>query len=237
MFERLRNLANRMTGSASDLSVATATQLSQWAKGQGWSFAFQGDPAQFHLGGLVAGQPWRMESGAPARDYIHGTELRARADLHVVPEVALMVISRALKEELEGRVYGAITDTLQTAVDDNLPQELRWLAIYEELHWPELPASFSRLFAVVGDCADHGHHWVNAAVVSHLLMERIPAERVQAPLLLMLADGKVSLRMQTTPRHLPDLQYATALLTTAASVAVQSLPLCGNSQPDTLPPG
>lgn len=233
MFERLRNLANRIAGSASDDSVATAMQLSQWAKGQGWAFAFQGEPAQFHLGGLVAGQPWRMESGA----YIHGTELRARADLHVVPEVALMVISRALKEELEGRVYGAITDTLQTAVDDSLPQEMRWLAIYEELHWPELPASFARLFAVVGDCADHGQHWVNAAVVSRLLMERVPAERVQAPLLLMLADGKVSLRMQTTPRHLHDLQYATALLTTAAAVAVQNLPLCGNSQPDTLPPG
>lgn len=237
MFERLRNLANRITGSTSDKSVATAVQLSQWAKGQGWAFAFQGEPARFHLGGLVAGQPWRMESGAPARDYIRGTELRARADLHVVPEVTLMVISRALKEELEGRVYGAITDTLQTAVDDSLPQEMRWLAIYEELRWPELPASFSRLFAVVGDSADHAQRWVNAPVVSHLLMERVPAERVQAPLLLMLGDGKVSLRMQTSARHLPDLQYATGLLTTATAVAAQNLPLCGDSQPDTLPPG
>jgi len=153
MFERLRSVFTRGATSAADRSTATATQLSQWAKGQGWSFAFQGEPAQFHLGGVAAGQPWRMESGAPARDYIHGTELRARADLRVAPEVALMVISRSLKEELEGRVYGAITDTMQTAVDDSLPQEMRWLAIYEELRWPELPTSFSRLFAVVG--AEH----------------------------------------------------------------------------------
>ena len=237
MFERLRSVFTRGATSAADRSIATATQLSQWAKGQGWSFAFQGEPAQFHLGGVAAGQPWRMESGAPARDYIHGTELRARADLRVAPEVALMVISRSLKEELEGRVYGAITDTMQTAVDDSLPQEMRWLAIYEELRWPELPTSFLRLFAVVGDRTDDAQRWVNAALVSHLLMERVPAERVQAPLLLMLGDGKVALRMQTAARHLPDLQYATALLTTAAAVAAQNLPLCGDSQPDTLPPG
>lgn len=237
MFERLRTVFTRGAGSSTGASVATATQLSQWAKGQGWAFAFQGEPAQFHLGGVVAGKPWRMESGPPARDYVQGTELRARADMRVVPEVAVMVISRVLKDELEGRVYGAITEPLQTAVDDNLPQELRWLAIYEELRWPGLPASFSRLFAVVGDSVEHAQRWVNAAMVSHLLMERVPAERARAPLLMMLADGKVSLRMETVARHLPDLQYAAALLTTAAAEAAQNLPHCDDSQPDTLPPG
>lgn len=237
MFESLRNVFSRGAGSSAGTGVAAPAVLAQWAKGQGWAFAYQGEPAQFHLGGMVAGKPWRMESGAPTRDYVNGTELRARVDMQVVPEVALMVISRALKEELESRVYGAITDTLQTAVDDSLPQEMRWLSVHEELRWPELPISFSRLFAVVGDSADHAPHWVNAAMVSHLLMERVPAERVQAPLLLMLADGKVSLRMETTARHLPDLQYAAALLTTAAAVAAQNLPPSSDSQPDTLPPG
>ena len=74
MFERLRSVFTRGATSAADRSIATATQLSQWAKGQGWSFAFQGEPAQFHLGGGAAGQPWRRASGAPTRGYSHGPE-------------------------------------------------------------------------------------------------------------------------------------------------------------------
>lgn len=236
MFERLRSIFSAGRGSAADKGVVTAAQLAQWAEGQGWALAFQGEPAQYQLSGSVAGQPWRMESGAPTRDYILGTELRARTDAHVAHDVAVMVISRPLKEELEGRVYGAITDTLQTAVDDSLPQEMRWLSIYEELRWPELPVSFSRLYAVVGDRADHAQRWVNAAVVSHLLLEREQAAQAQAPLLMMLADGKVSLRLQTVARHLPDLQYAAALFTTAAAVAALNLPRPGEQPPDTQPP-
>lgn len=237
MLEKLRNVFTRGHAQADEAGLATATQLAQWAAGQGWAFAFHGEPAQFLLGGLVAGQPWRMESGVPTRDYVQDTELRARVDMHIAPEIAVMVVSRPLKEELEARIYGAITETTQTAVDDSLPQEMRWLSIYEELRWPELPASFSRLYAVVGDRTDHAQRWVNAALVSHLLMERAQAQLAQAPLLLMLTDGKVSLRIQTTPRHLPDLQYAAALFTTAAAVAAQNLPPPPDSQPDTLPPG
>jgi len=217
--------------------VATPAQLAQWAAAQGWAFAYQGEPGQFQVGGAVAGHSWRIESGAPTRDYVHGTELRGRADMRIAPEIAIMVVSRALKEELEARTYGAITETMQTTVDDSLPQEMRWLSMYEELRWPELPASFSRLFAVVGDRVDHAQRWVNAAVVSHLLMERAQAGRALAPLLLMVSDGKVLLRMQTTPRHQPDLHYAAALFTTAAAVAAQNLPPPPDSQPDTLPPG
>lgn len=237
MFERIRNLLGRGQRPGTESGVATPAQLAQWAAVQGWAFAFQGEPAQFQVGGAVAGQSWRIESGAPTRDYVQGTELRARADMRIAPEVALMVISRGLKEELEARTYGVITEATQTRVDDSLPQEMRWLSIYEELRWPELPGSFSRLFAVVGDRADHAQRWVNAAVVSHLLMERAQAGRALAPLLLMVSDGKVSLRMQTTPRHQSDLHYAAALFTTAAAQAAQTLPPPPDSQPDTLPPG
>jgi len=177
-----------------------------------------------------------LESGLPTRDYLHDTELRARADVHAATDVCVMVISRALKEELEGRVYGAITESLQTAVDESLPQEMRWLAMYEELQWPELPPSFLQLFAVVGERSEQARRWINAAVVSHLLGDRSAAQ-VALPLVLMLSGGKVSLRMQTTACHLPDLEYATALLRVAATVAAQNLPPAADSEPATLPPG
>ena len=147
-----------------------------------------------------------------------------------------MVINRALKEALEGRVYGAITETLQTAADESLPQEMRWLAMYEELQWPELPPSFVRLFAVVGDRSDQARRWVNAAVVSHLLGNR-SEEQAALPLVLMLSGSQLSLRMQTMARYVPDLEYATALLMVATTVAAQNLLPAADSGPATLPPG
>jgi hypothetical protein len=130
--------------------------------------AFEGEPDRFVLQGrwssTLAARKWR-----PTRDYIQGTELRVRAELALSPDAHVMVINRALKEELEGRVYGAITDSLQTTVNQSLPQEMRWLSIYEELRWPQMPASFLRAFAVVGEDLDTARHWVNAALVSQLM--------------------------------------------------------------------
>ena len=236
MFERLRSVFARSQGAVNNQGIATPGQLALWAGAQRWSFDFQGEPARFQLGGMVAGQPWLLESGPPTRDYLTGTELRARTDPHAAPDVCVMVISRALKETLEGRVYGAITETLQTAVDESLPQEMRWLAMYDELQWPELPPSFARLFAVVGERSEQARRWVNAALVSHLLGSR-SATQAALPLVLMLSGGKLSLRMQTMACYLPDLEYATALLVVATTVAAQNLPATAESGPATLPPG
>lgn len=236
MFERLRSVFARSQEPVHIQGIATPAQLALWAAAQRWSFDFQGEPARFQLSGTVVGQPWLLESGSPTRDYLKGTELRARTDPHATPDASVMVISRTLKEVLEGRVYGAITETLQTAVDESLPQEMRWLAMYEEVQWPELPPSFIRLFAVVGDRKEQARRWVNAAVVSHLLGSR-SAEQAALPLVLMLSGGQLSLRMQTMDCYLPDLEYATALLMAAATVAAQNLPPAAESGPATLPPG
>jgi hypothetical protein len=172
MFKQLRKALGLSPEPAAQLGVVTPGQLAQWAGAQRWAFAFDGEPDRFVLQGQVVEHPWRLESGAPSRDYMQGTELRVRAELALNPDAHVMVISRALKEELEGRVYGAITNSLQTTVDQSLPQEMRWLSIYEEMRWPQLPASFVRAFAVVGEDLDTARHWVNAALVSQLMRDQ-----------------------------------------------------------------
>ncbi|HNI76871.1 MAG TPA: hypothetical protein PK363_09955, partial [Giesbergeria sp.] len=208
MFKQLRKALGLSPEPAAQLGVVTPGQLAQWAGAQRWAFAFDGEPDRFVLQGQVVEHPWRLESGAPSRDYMQGTELRVRAELALNPDAHVMVISRALKEELEGRVYGAITNSLQTTVDQSLPQEMRWLSIYEEMRWPQLPASFVRAFAVVGEDLDTARHWVNAALVSQLMRDQHQAPPGQAPLVLMVSDASVSLRMQSSGRYLPDLEYA-----------------------------
>jgi hypothetical protein len=237
MFEQLRKafgLNNHPK--AGSQGVATPGQLALWAGAQRWDFAFEGEPDRFVLQGQVVEHPWRLESGAPTRDYIQGTELRVRAELALSPDAHVMVINRALKEELEGRVYGAITDSLQTTVNQSLPQEMRWLSIYEELRWPQMPASFLRAFAVVGEDLDTARHWVNAALVSQLMRDQQQLPPGQVPLVLMVSDASMALRMQSTARYLPDLEYAMALFLTASVVATHHLPPTADDHgPSTLP--
>lgn len=237
MFEQLRKafgLNNHPK--AGSQGVATPGQLALWAGAQRWDFAFEGEPDRFVLQGQVVEHPWRLESGAPTRDYIQGTELRVRAELALSPDAHVMVINRALKEELEGRVYGAITDSLQTTVNQSLPQEMRWLSIYEELCWPQMPASFLRAFAVVGEDLDTARHWVNAALVSQLMRDQQQVPPGQVPLVLMVSDASMALRMQSTARYLPDLEYAMALFLTASVVATHHLPPTADDHgPSTLP--
>ena len=57
-------------------------------------------------------------------------------------DVAVLTINRPLKEALEKRAYKMYTDTLQTTEDPGLPEEMRWLAIYDEAGWGTLPPEF-----------------------------------------------------------------------------------------------
>lgn len=73
-----------------------------------------------------------MAAGAPTRDFITGNGFTACAQLQVPDEVAVLIMSRKLKDTLEKKAFDAHTDSLQTAVDVNLSMEMRLLAAYEE---------------------------------------------------------------------------------------------------------
>ena len=64
-----------------------------------------------------AASRWRLQLGRPTRDYIRGEELRARAELGIDDDVAVLVMNRPLKEALEKQAYQMYTDSLQTSVD------------------------------------------------------------------------------------------------------------------------
>ena len=118
-----------------------------------------------------------------------------------------MVLNRPLLETLEGTAYTAITDTLQTNVSASLPEEVRWLAMYEQMAWPGLPASFRKHFAVVAERLEVAQRWVHAPVVSQLLNAvegEGGAERARSPMVLMLVRGRVYLRVEHTQRSLAE---------------------------------
>ena len=230
MFDRLRN-AFRAPGNPLSASGRPVTQreVARWAAGQRLAIITHATEGHFDLGGDLYGHPWRLECAAPSRDYLQGLELRGRADVGADPDAAVMVLNRPLLETLEGTAYTAITDTLQTNVSASLPEEVRWLAMYEQMAWPGLPASFRKHFAVVAERLEVAQRWVHAPVVSQLLNAvegEGGAERARSPMVLMLVRGRVYLRVE----H--EIAHAKQLLLVAGQSALQNLPPLSVVGPD-----
>ena len=205
------------TFSNDDLAAA------DWARAQGLSFASSGEGKGFVITGRLLGKPWKLERGRSSRNYIHGDELRARAELGISDDVSVLIMNRALKDSLEKRAYQMYTDTLQTTADPNLPEEMRWLAMYEEVGWEALSTAFLQRYAVLADDRSHAELLIDANLAALMMSWPEPAPDAQVPFLLMLMRGKAYLRMQFSPATQATLAHAGLIFNTACESAVDGL--------------
>ncbi len=218
MFERLKNA---LTGSfAVETARSHADPVSEWAGMQGLAYTGSGDGKGFSLKGQIAGRPWRLERGKASRQYIEGEEVRARAELAIHEEISVLIMNRPLKEVLEKRTYQMYTDSLQTTADPNLPEELRWLAMYPEVGWSGLSDAFWVRYAVMADQREHAVAWITPALAHLMLSWPEPGPAPEVPFILMIMRGKLYLRMQYTPADMPTLEHASTVFTSACEAAI-----------------
>lgn len=231
MLETLKNalgLASAKPSKASDLAKVpiltkpkVSEKVSEWASTQGFNLSGRADGRQgYQLEGKVGGKDWRIELGKPSRDFIKGTELRARAALGVRDDV-VMIMSRELKDQLEKRAFESYTDALQTVVDPDLPEEMRWLSIYDEVGWEALGDAFLTNYAVLSDDRSSAMAWVTQELVN--LLMAWPMNDHSTPKILMLLRGKVYLRMQVSEHDLPTIEHATVVFTTTCELVLSAL--------------
>jgi hypothetical protein len=200
-------------------AAGPGSKVSEWAGMQGLSFSQRGDGrGGYHVEGKVGGKVWRLEQGAPSRDFIKGTELRARAELGVSEDVSVMVLNRQLKNELDKRAFALYTDSLQTIADPHLPEEMRWLSIYEEVGWESLGTPFLNNYAILANSKDHAMAWISQDMADSMMAW--PDMNPKSPKILMLLRGKAYLRMQHTDGDLPTLEHATSVFTAACELAL-----------------
>lgn len=222
MFDRIKKAFVR-EAKPSELPPASqsmASPVSEWAAQQGFAMSVQGAGQTVVVEGKVSGRPWRMELGRPTRNYIRGEELRARAELGLDEELAVMIINRPLKDALERQAYSMITDTLQTTADPNLPEEMRWLAMYDEVGWDSLPQEFWTRYSVLTDRRDHALAWIDPPLAQQLLEWPAPAPSAEVPFMLLLLRGKAYFRMEYSPAGMSTLQHAAHVFTSACESAV-----------------
>ncbi len=231
MFEKFKNALgfgaetkSRNTVSSSYDALAEQANVktvSNWASLQGWNYSKRSDGrGGYQLEGKVGQKIWRMEQGKPSRDFIKGCELRGRAELDIRDDVAVLIMNRHLKNDLEKRAYAQYTDSIQTIADPNMPEEMRWLSIYEEVGWEGLGDPFLNNYAILANDRDTAMLWLDQEIVDALLSwpEFDPA----SPKILMLLRGKAYLRMQYSQDDMPTLEHAVNVFTSTCIQAQAS---------------
>ena len=201
-------------------SVMHAGQVSEWAATQGFGFSVDDAGQNIALEGKVGGRPWRLQLGRPSRNYIFGEEVRARAELGIDESAAVLIMNRPLKEALEKRAFELYTNDLQTSVNNSLPEEMRWLAMYDEVGWESLPEAFWKRLAILTDNRDCALAWLDPSLAELMMNWPVPAPSAEVPFMVLLLNGKAYLRMEYTPADLTTLQHAARIFTSACESAL-----------------
>lgn len=224
MLERLKALFPKKAAPVKpEETFASPDDVARWAAEQGLGYEAR-DNGGFIVSGEAFDVKWRLERAAPVRDFIHGAELRGRTEMGLNSDLAVLVLNRHLKEALENRAFAEFTDTLRTVADAQLPEEVRWLSMYEEVHLPDAPIGFHDLYAVLADDSRHAYDWINEAVATELMRWPPGSVNEQTPVLLMVLRGNVYLRMEAARVDLGVLAQASVLYPMACARARAALP-------------
>ena len=124
MLKTLRRLLSGRSGQVDP------TALRQWADEHGHDWRKVRDAEGCVIDGRLGQQAWRIEWGAPQRDYVPGMELRLMAELDLPKELMAMVLNRQLMESMEKAVYERYVDDVQTRIESDTPAEMRWLVMF-----------------------------------------------------------------------------------------------------------
>jgi hypothetical protein len=143
--------------------------LEAWAHLRGDELKRVRSQAGFVLSNHFHACEMRIECGVSQRDYIAGNEVRLRYELGLPQHCEMLVLSRGLAEHLEQRTFDTLTQGDQTEVTAALPEEARWLAMFERVDLSGLPPILARRFVVVAAQPALGRQWIEGALSTHLL--------------------------------------------------------------------
>lgn len=197
---------------------ADARGLSNWAQQHNQVFKTVRD----ERGGVVEcdadGRQWRIEWGEPQRRYIATSELRLREELGLSPDFQMLVISRTLAEKLEADVFERFTEAMQTQIDHNMPEEMRWLAMLPKVSLSAFKPLRQRLL-VLSSMAPVVEGWLQGEVAQALEAALGGMLAGDPPFVLMVLRGRLYLRMEAETLDETLLDAANVLFGVASSKA------------------
>lgn len=211
----MRKLLRRWFGAADGDS--DWSEVAEWARAAGHRFARSRDGSGFVVEPIEGGAGWRLEWGAPQRHYFMGQELRLRGEVASAGELHLMVMSRGLMTLLEEQVFEEYTEGTETRMDDDTPEEMRWLVLHPKMPRALLGALRER-FGVVANLPRAAHVWLEGALAQQLEASSswLAEDR---PLVIVVHRGRLTLRCLQPQADVQSMQAALRLFGAALDAA------------------
>ena len=169
-------------------------EVVEWARSNGHGFKRARGEDGFVIDGALEGRPWRLEWGPAQRDYIGGQELRLRMELALPHDMQMLVLSRTLLEKLERATYEQFTDSMQTQIGAQAPEEMRWLVMFPKVDLASLKTLRAR-FGAVASVPAAGLAWIEGPLADALQRSTDRLLRDDPPFVLMTLRRRVYLRM------------------------------------------
>ena len=213
MLESIKRLFARQ-GVDRDLAEVAA-----WAKRSGHGFKRVRGEDGFVVDGAIDGMPWRLEWGPPQRDYVGGHELRLRMELALPHDMQMLLLSRSLMEVLERATYEQFTDSMQTQIGAQAPEEMRWLVMFPKIDLTALKTLRAR-FGAVASVPAAGLAWIEGPLADALLRSADRLLRYDPPFVLMTLRSRAYLRMLM---DIPDPAEISAALGVFETAVTQAL--------------
>jgi hypothetical protein len=204
-------------------SLPAWSELAGWAKENRWilkrTIAHDGWVMEQH----PAHPQWRIEWGPAQRSFMSSHEFRLRLEMPALPDVQALVLDRPLLARLDREVYQQFTDTVQTRLDEQTPEEMRWLAMHAKLTPNEMGESLRDRYGALSDDPPWLVGWLDGPVAGALkgLAQTMPVEAVASePFILRLARGQVVIR-QAAVRPRTQVLQALVGIAQAAQAATE----------------
>lgn len=178
-----------------------------WAQERSFAYKREREGEGFVVDGRTDGASWRLEWGPSQRNYIQGQELRIRAPLSMASDLHLLVLRRPLMERLERETFERYTESLQTMIDHDTPEEMRWLVLFSKPPAGELKKLRESGFDAVGSSQKGLAAWVDGGVTDALAQAASQWLQPQDPLVVMTLRSRLVLR---TALAGPDVQRLAA---------------------------
>lgn len=147
---------------------------------------------------------WRIEWGPSQRSFMSSHEFRIRFEVAQNSDVQALVLDRPLLARLDHEVYQQFTDNVVTRLDEETPEEMRWLAMHAKLTPNQMGVPLRDRYGAISNDAPWVSRWLAGPLASALKQRAdvLPLAAVSAePFMLRLARGHVVIRQSaSTPR-------------------------------------
>jgi hypothetical protein len=203
---------------ASDARAGPWPEVRRWATAAQHRFAIGRGGEGFVIETAAASLACRIEWGPSQRNYIVGQELRVRIEVgQAAAGLQMLAATRAVLDRLESDVFDQFTEGNETRIDDQTPEEMRWVVMYPQLPSKLLGELLTR-FGLLSNRPRASQLWLESGLLQPL-KSSVAWRDDAAPMVLVVQRGRFVLRMALAEPRIAVLDGAMSLATAAAAAA------------------